>query len=68
MGYFMERKSKLRGAMEQVKSDVQGVTEDAKETVEELRATVREAVPRPLRRRFQKRVDSLISRRRRKPR
>jgi len=62
----MERKSKLREAIEQVKSDVQGVTQEAKETVEELKETAREAVPRPLRRRVQKRVDTLLTRKRRR--
>jgi len=64
----MERKSKLREAIEQVKSDVQAITQEAKETVEELRATTREAVPRPLRRRVQRRVDTLLQGRRRKHR
>jgi len=60
----MERKSKLREAIEQVKSDVRGITEEAKETVEELKETARESVPRPLRRRVQKRVDLLLKKRR----
>jgi len=62
----MERKSKLREAIEQVKSDVQAITGEAKETVEELKSTAREAVPRPVRRRIQKRVDTLLQGRRRK--
>jgi len=57
----MERKSKLREAIEQVKSDVQGVTKEAKETVEELKETTRSAVPRPFRRRIEKRVDDVLS-------
>jgi len=57
----MERKSKLREAIEQIKSDVQGVTEDAKETIEELRQTTRSAVPHPIRRRIEERVDDLLS-------
>jgi uncharacterized protein YjbJ (UPF0337 family) len=60
----MQRKSKLREAIEQVKSDAQAITGEAKETVEELKETTREAVPRPVRRRIQKRVDSVLSRRR----
>jgi len=62
----MERKSKLREAIEQIKTDVQAITGEAKETVEELRATTREAVPRPLRRRVQRRVDSIVQGRRRR--
>jgi len=61
----MERKSKLREAIEQVKTDVQAITGEAKETIEELRATTREAVPRPIRRRVQKRVDALLTRKHR---
>jgi len=53
----MERKTKLRDAIEQVKSNVQAVTEDVKGTVEELKETV----PRPLRNRVQKRVDDILS-------
>ena len=60
----MERKSKLREAIEQVKTDVQVIAGEAKETVEELRATTREAVPRPLRRRVQRRVDAVLKERR----
>jgi len=65
MGFVMERRSKLREALEQVKTDVQVITGEAKETVEELRATTREAVPRPLRRRVQRRVDAILKERRR---
>jgi len=61
----MERKSKLREAIEQVKTDVQAITQEAKETVDELRETTREAVPRPLRRRIQKRVNTILTRKRR---
>jgi len=61
----MERKSKLREAIEQVKKDVQGVTGEARQTVDELKTTTREAVPRPLRRRIQKRVDTILTRKRR---
>jgi len=75
MGLFMERKSKLREAIETVKKDVQGVKQDiqgitgeARETVAEFKETAREAVPRPLKRRIQKRVDNLLSGRRRKVR
>jgi len=64
----MERKSKLREAIEQVKKDVQGITGEARQTVDELKDTAREAVPRPLRRRIQKRVDDVILGRRRKRR
>jgi len=66
MGLFMERKSKLREAVEQVKKDVQQVTGEARETVDEVKSTVREAVPKPLRRRIQKRVDNILSGRRRR--
>jgi len=62
----MERKSKLRESIEQVKKDVQGVTGEARETVDEFKDTMREAVPRPLRRRIQRRVDNLIQGRRRR--
>jgi len=61
----MERKSKLREAIEQVKSDVQDVTGEARQTVDELKDTMREAVPRPVRRRIQKRVDTILTRKRR---
>jgi len=61
----MERKSKLREAIEQVKSDVQGVTKEARETVEELKETTKSAVPRPFRRRIEKRVDNILSGRKR---
>jgi len=57
----MERKSKLREAIEQVKSDVKGITEEAKETVEELKETTRGVVPHPIRNRIQKRVDTVLS-------
>jgi len=61
----MERKSRLREALEQVKKDVQGITGEARQTVDELKDTAREAVPRPLRRRIQKRVDTILTRKRR---
>jgi len=64
----MERKSKLREAIEQVKGDIQETTGEARQTVDEIKETVREAVPRPLKRRIQKRVDDIISGRRRKRR
>jgi hypothetical protein len=64
MGFVMERKSKLREAIEQVKTDAQVISGEAKETVEELRATTRESVPRPLRRRVQRRVDAVLKERR----
>jgi len=62
----MERKSKLREAIGEVKKDVQEVTGEARQTVAELKETARESVPRPLRRRIQKRVDNLITGRRRR--
>jgi hypothetical protein len=62
----MERKSKLREAIEQVKGDIQETTCEARQTVDEIKETVRETMPRPLRRRIQKRVDNIISGRRRK--
>jgi len=62
----MERKSKLREAIEQVKKDAQEITGEARQTVAELKETTRESVPRPLRRRIQKRVDNLITGRRRR--
>jgi len=61
-----ERKSKLREAIEQVKTDVQGITQETKETVSELRQTTREAIPRPVRQRIRKRVDNILSGRRRR--
>jgi len=62
----MERKSKLREAIGEVKKDIQNVTGEARQTVTELKETVREATPRPLRRRIKKRVDDVILGRRRK--
>jgi len=62
----MERKSRLREAIEQVKSDVQAITGEARQTVDQLKDTAREAVPRPLRRRIQKRVDNVLGRRRKR--
>jgi len=62
----MERKSKLREALGEVKKDVQEITGEARQTAAELKETAREAIPRPLRRRFQKRVDDIITGRRRK--
>jgi len=62
----MERKSKLREALGEVKKDVQEITGEARQTVAELKETAREAVPRPLRRRIQKRVDDVVLGRRRK--
>jgi len=62
----MERKSKLREAIEKVKSDVQGVTEEARSTIEELKETTRSTVPHPFRRRIEKRVDNILSGRGRK--
>jgi len=61
----MERKSRLREAIERVKSDVQDITGEARQTVDELKDTAREAAPRPLRRRIQKRVDTILTRKRR---
>lgn len=65
-GIVMERKSRLREAIEQVKSDVQAITGEARQTVDQLKDTAREAVPRPLRRRIQKRVDNVLGRRRKR--
>jgi len=62
----MERKSKLREAIEQVKKDTQEITGEARQTVAEFKDTAREAIPRPLRRRIQKRVDNIITGRRRR--
>jgi len=62
----MEKKGKLREAIEQVKSDVQAITGEARETITEMKETAREAVPRPLRRRIQTRVDKVLSGRRRR--
>lgn len=61
----MERKSKLRESIEQVKKDAQGIIGEARQTADELKETARGAVPKPLRRRLQKRVDDIILGRRR---
>jgi len=68
MGFLMAQKGKLKESMEQVKRDVQEITGEARETIDEFKNTVREAVPKPLRRRIQKRVDNVILGRRRKSR
>jgi len=62
----MERKSKLREAIGEVKKDIQNVTGEARQTATELKETARAAIPRPLKRRIQKRVDDVILGRRRK--
>jgi len=61
-----EKKSKLGVTIKQVTKDVQEITGEAREVATELKDTAREAVPRPLRRRIQKRVDNIISGRRRR--
>lgn len=52
----MDSKSKLREAVEQIHGDIQAVTQEAEDTASELRTTMREAIPRPLKRRVQKRI------------
>jgi len=64
----MERENKLKEAMEQVKAKINMVKEEATQTIEELKETTRSVVPRPLRRRIEKRVDDILSGRRRRGR
>jgi len=62
----MERESELRKVIERVKSDVRSLTDEARQTVDEFRETIREAIPRPLRQRLQKKVDKILFGRRRR--
>jgi len=63
---MVDQKNKLSATVEQVKKDMQEVTGDVRDVATEIKETVRESVPRPLRRRIQRRVDNIISGRRRR--
>lgn len=62
----MERKSQLREALGEVKKNIEEVAGEARQTVDELKETVRTTIPRPFRRRIKKRVDDVITGRRKK--
>lgn len=62
----MERENKLKNAMEQVRERIDAVKKEVTQTAEEFKEVTRSVVPRPFRRRIEKRVDDLLSGRRRK--
>jgi len=55
----MEEKTPLRKAIEEVKTEVKTIVTEARETVEDFRKTVREILPKPLRRSIMRRLESL---------
>lgn len=62
----MESKSKVRKAVETVRQNVKEIVGDTQATVDELRAATHEVIPRPVRRRVEKRIaDIRLGKRRR---
>jgi len=55
----------IRKAVERVRREVKTITEEAFSTVHEFTELVRDAVPRPLRRRIRRRIDKVLRRRER---
>ncbi len=51
-----EKRTPLRKAMEEVTSEVRGIFSEVRETAEDVRKTLAEIVPRPLRRAVKRRL------------